>query len=118
MQLNCEPNDVAMVVRSSTGHPCVAFEIGRPLIVRSAFISPTGPAWFCDGLPAKCPHCGGTVAAYHDADLQPLRPITAETGWAGAVEEMDDMGRYCDSDSFKPSRNSNQIRLGATDAGQ
>jgi hypothetical protein len=98
--MNCEPNDLAMVVRSTTNSPCVLHHLGRPVTVRERFDSSLGPAWRCGPTPEPCPVCGGTTFGFLDADLQALRESRHspcdEPGWRAAVEAMDDMAALCD----------------------
>lgn len=79
--MNCRPNDLAMVVRSTSGLSCLTNVIGSPVRVtslrtRNAF--GYGPAWDY-GAPLRCPKCQRRIDFLLDTDLQPLRPPPLKT---------------------------------------
>lgn len=73
--MKCQPGDLAMIVRSTSGLRCVANMIGVPVRIDSlhaADLFGYGPAWHYS--PAlRCPNCHRTLLSLLDADLQPLR---------------------------------------------
>lgn len=74
--MNCKPGDLAMVVRSSSGHECIRKAIGSPVRVVSLLDfggqDVVGPGWLLFETIA-CPGCGRPLGAMLDRDLQPLR---------------------------------------------
>jgi hypothetical protein len=71
--MNCQPRDLAIVVRNVMGVGCTEHFIGRPVTVEHMVLTPLGPGWLCSGFPMSCPQCGFGVFGFLDADLQPLR---------------------------------------------
>jgi hypothetical protein len=73
--MNCQPNDLAFIVRNTTGDGCVERLIGTPLTVESHFKTQVEnrDAWTMRGGFLRCPSCRGVFLAVLDADLQPMR---------------------------------------------
>jgi hypothetical protein len=74
--MNCKPGDLAMVVRSVSGHGCVSKVIGSPVQLArldSVDLFGFGPSWRHSSQ-LRCPGCHRRIAILLDADLQPLRP--------------------------------------------
>jgi hypothetical protein len=75
--MNCKPNDLALIVRSTSGFRCISNVIGSPVQVselRSVDTFGYGPSWFYRGA-LRCPNCKRELAYLLDADLQPLRGV-------------------------------------------
>lgn len=79
--MNCQANDLALVVRNTANFPCVSNIIGSPVRLTRLYTIEMfgfGPAWeFAPAL--RCPNCGGRILWLLDADLQPIRPRGAES---------------------------------------
>lgn len=71
--MNCKPNDLALVVRNTSGLDCQDSVIGSPVVVDHLVQHPLGPVWVIKGR-MHCRSCGSRFLAFLDADLQPLRP--------------------------------------------
>jgi len=89
--MNCQPNDLAFVVRDTTESGCVANLIGTPVRVEQHFKAAESgrDAWLLRRN-LKCPCCGESLFALYDADLQPVRGLpasAASTRDARAPEE-------------------------------
>jgi len=69
----CKKSDLAMVVRNTTGHPCIDNFIGQAIRCDKSYLSIVGPVWLLPGQRA-CPKCKTKLVGFLDADLQPLRP--------------------------------------------
>lgn len=82
--MNCEPGDIAMVVRNTTGIECVSHMVGTPIEVEILLPSAAGPAWTFKGPPLRCPTCGNCFIGFLDADLQPLRPGREKADTSGS----------------------------------
>jgi hypothetical protein len=73
--MNCQANQLAVVVRNTAHDSCTENMIGTPVTTRQAVGSPWGPVWFCSGFSMRCPSCGCPVLGFLDADLQPMRGV-------------------------------------------
>lgn len=84
--MNCKFDDLAMVVRNTTGHPCMDNFIGQPIKCNVSYVSILGPAW---ALPTcrPCPKCDVRLVAFLDADLQPLRPPAPSTDTTQSIDK-------------------------------
>ena len=69
----CKIGEMGRVARSTTGCACTRREIGKVLYCRHLRVSCFG-MWWALSKPEQCPHCGGLVYGYLDADLDPIRP--------------------------------------------
>lgn len=73
--MNCMPNDLAVLVRNTTGVPCLDNNIGATLEVSSSFHGPlTGVLAWKLKRPINCAGCGLPLFSLFDADLHPIRP--------------------------------------------
>ncbi len=82
--MNCQPGDLALIVRNTYNTPCIARQLGHVIQVEMALPTVEGPiVWSVFG-PTLCAHCGGW-RTYPDADLKPLPKPEAE-GEGGPVE--------------------------------
>lgn len=89
--MNCKPGEIAMLVRSTSGHGCVKKSIGTPVHLTQLFSSDLfgyGPAWEFRGR-LMCPGCKREIVMLLDCDLQPMRPgpVADETP-AQIIEEL------------------------------
>lgn len=72
--MNCEPKDMAIVVRDTYGLSCTGRMIGTPVTVDSSFTTEFfGRAAWRLRTGVTCPGCGNVLLAMYDADLQPIR---------------------------------------------
>lgn len=78
-QMNCRFDDLAFVVRNTTGCPCTEHEMGRSLTCKNLALMEFGAVWMLP-KPIECKTCGADVFGFLDADLQPIRPPGKDTG--------------------------------------
>jgi hypothetical protein len=69
-----------MVTRNTEGHPCIAKDLGRPVMTVQLQNLMTWrglmPMWVVEGYPRLCPYCGGIALGFLDADLTPIEPLS------------------------------------------
>lgn len=73
MSLNCEPGDIAYIVRNTSGTRCIGTLIGTPVEVEHVESHSFGAVWHYKGRTLRCRNCGGGIYGLLDADLQPMR---------------------------------------------
>lgn len=85
---NCQPGELAVVVRNTHKNPCTEAQIGMTIHLGSSAPFPFGILWI-ESRPGRCVTCGGS-RFFFDADLQPIRgpkqgastPVVKERGIA------------------------------------